>query len=65
MDEWKKKIDRVNKCISAGHRAGVCDGEGRSVKRNGVFVARPRYLSGHVKRLCNKCRKWYYREHTC
>lgn len=42
--------DGIKALIVAGHRRGVCDGNGASIKKNGVFIAKPRFgLSSAVK----------------
>jgi hypothetical protein len=38
----KQELNRVQDAIVRGHRAGVCDSDGRSVEVNGVMTAKPR-----------------------
>lgn len=43
-----KNEDGIKALIVDGHRRGVCDSNGASIKRNGVFVAKPRFGSSSV-----------------
>lgn len=43
----RKAQEEVHAKIMDGYRRGVCDKDGHSEKRNGVFVAKPRHF-GYV-----------------
>jgi hypothetical protein len=65
---WRKRIDSVKDKITSGYRRGVCDSDGVTIKTAaGRPIAKPRTMGSHVKMLCNRCRKWYYRNegHIC
>ena len=40
-----KNEDGIKALIVAGHERGVCDSNGASVKKDGVFVAKPMAMS--------------------
>ena len=44
-----KSEDKIKALIVNGHRRGVCDRNGASIKINGVFVAKPRLFSSVAK----------------
>ena len=44
-----KNEDVIKDMIVEGHRNGVCDSNGASVKRNGVFTAKSRILSSSAR----------------
>ena len=40
-----KNEETIKRMIVAGHRRGICDSNGASIKRGGVFIAKPRHSS--------------------
>ena len=61
---WRKKFDEVKDKIMDGHRRGVCNTDGYSVKRNGVYIPKPRVYRA-TEYLCNKCMKWHKAGESC
>lgn len=58
---WRKRHDAAKDAITNGHRRGVCDTDGYSVRSNGVYIAKPRHLGKSVTQtMCNRCHQWYY-----
>lgn len=57
--ELEAKVERL---ITNAHRRGVCDSDGKSIKKeNGEFIAKPRAASPSViQQQCRYCREWYY-----
>lgn len=43
-----KNEDNIKALIVSGHRRGVCDINGGSVKKGGVFIAKPRFTPSSV-----------------
>ena len=44
-----KNEDNIKDKIIVGRRRGVCDNEGRSIKVNGIFTAKPTAFSSASK----------------
>ena len=65
---WRKRHDAVKDKIMETHRRGVCNKNGESVRSNGDYIAKPRYLgTSVVQTMCNKCHTWYVKSegHEC
>lgn len=63
---WRKKFDEAKDRIMDGYRRGVCDKDGKSLKRGGVYIAKPRIMgTSVVKHWCGKCKRWYQSKHVC
>ena len=65
---WRKRHDAIKDKIMETHRAGVCNKDGESVRSNGVYIAKPRYMGNSVvQTMCNRCHEWYTKSegHEC
>lgn len=44
-----KNEDCIKDLITKAHRNGTCDSDGKSVKRDGVYIAKPKAFSSTAK----------------